>query len=449
MRAALLAALALALTGIAAGCGAAEDASVFGEGDVLLVRKEAKGVAIYAMAQDGGAARRVVEGDAPRWSPDGARFAYLIDETGHADGSRGTTLWVLEADDGRTRRVLDLGPEQGVDTFAWAPDGTRLAFSDGLGVSIAQLEDGTHTRLSVGGAASLATSLDWSPDGRELLTSDLSEIVAVDVQSRRTRTVSSQFLDGSPRWSPDGELIALVRTDLLGGVSSLLTIDADGRETELTSGFDDSDPSWSSDGKRIYFNRAPRRSDGADALDEALQRTEIYVIDVESRELQQLTDNAVYDRSPEPRPSDRSLPDPPEEVTGDVVVPDLVRREINLEDEQRRFEELGLELQAPDAARDDQSVLLVVEQTPEAGARVPAGTVVEVLALDVSDPFSGTEFSSDVWKAHPDCGEEANPRSRMYSDLVGRVLEKGMTRARVLALLGRPERSEADRKSVV
>lgn len=432
----LLSVAAGSLAFVGAACGAGERESLFAEGDVLFVR----GGAIYAMTQDGDAERRVVEGGSPRWSPDGARFAYLVDETGAADGRDGTSLWVYEADDGSRRRVLG-GKDVSIDALAWAPDGTRVAVSDILGVSIALLDGGKTKRLSL--AAGLAFSLDWSPDGRELLVSDLGELVAIGVDSRRTRTIPSRFDDRDGRWSPDGELIARSRVDLIGGTGSwLLTVGPDGRETELTRGFEDGSPSWSSDGTRLYFDRAPRRREPG-AIEETLERTEIFVLDVESGELTQLTDNAVYDHSPEPRPSDRSLPDPPEEVTGDIAVPSLVGREVRLAEEQRRFADLGLELLAPDAARDEYSVLLVVEQVPEAGARVPEGTIVELTAFDASDPFAGRDFSSAVWKAHPNCDEDTNPRGRMYSDLVERVLEKGMTRVRVLGLLGPPDRTEA------
>lgn len=194
---------ALVLAAVASGCGAADQANQAGQfldDDILFVRKEPKGVAIYAMAGDGHRARRVVEGDSPRWSPDGSRFAYLLDEDGEL-GTTGTNLWVLNSDDGEKRRVVSA--DDGVSAFAWAPDGVRIAYSDGLGISVVDTETDSTERVSVGDSP-LGESLDWSPNGRELLVSTLSGLTALDVRSGAEREVASGYSPGTADGRPTG-----------------------------------------------------------------------------------------------------------------------------------------------------------------------------------------------------------------------------------------------------
>jgi len=207
-----------------------------------------------------------------------------------------------------------------------------------------------------------------------------------------------------------------------------------GNRERVTDGSYDAEPAWSPDGGEIYFTRLAAWQPGAES--------EIYAIDLETRSLRRLTENDVLDRLPDPRPTRRSLPAPPEPRNGDVVVPDLVGRHVLFEDERRRFRELGLRLRAVAFPTDEGVLAVVREQVPRGGSRVPEGTVVKVLASDLSLLYAGSAFSARVWKAHPDCEEDTNPRGPMYKDLVRRVLRRGMSRERVFSLLGDPENSD-------
>jgi dipeptidyl aminopeptidase/acylaminoacyl peptidase len=98
--------------------------------EILFVRGEGKRAAIYLMSADDGAARRLVNANAARWSPDGSRFAYRVDDYGETSRS-GTSLWLMNPDTGERRRIVDRRNEDlGVYSFAWAPDGQRLAYTD-------------------------------------------------------------------------------------------------------------------------------------------------------------------------------------------------------------------------------------------------------------------------------------------------------------------------------
>jgi dipeptidyl aminopeptidase/acylaminoacyl peptidase len=58
----------------------------------------------------------------PRWSPDGARLAFLAKDP----RSGKTQIFVMPASGGPARRVTD--NRQGVDDYAWSPDGNSIAF---------------------------------------------------------------------------------------------------------------------------------------------------------------------------------------------------------------------------------------------------------------------------------------------------------------------------------
>lgn len=82
-------------------------------------------------------------------------------------------------------------------------------------------------------------------------------------------------------------------------------------------------------------------------------------------------------------------------------------------------------------------------------AATVVGVVVLVAALVVlvwdtsAGPPSRSPFDSARWKAQSGTGcDRAGLRRTMTGDLLATHLRNGMTESRVLALLGRPERSE-------
>src|SRR5439155_1178554 len=61
----------------------------------------------------------------PTFSPDGKLIAFVSDKT-----STFPTLWLMNSADGSGRHELATGlQEEGVDTLAWSPDGSQLAFT--------------------------------------------------------------------------------------------------------------------------------------------------------------------------------------------------------------------------------------------------------------------------------------------------------------------------------
>ena len=125
------------------------------------------------------------------------------------------------------------------------------------------------------------------------------EIYVMDVDGGNLQNLTNhRAWDGSPSWSPDGKRIAfLSRRDghVMHGIptSEIYVMDADGRNQQnLTNNpSSDSSPSWSPDGKRIAF----------DSNREGRFNWEIYAIDADGGNLQRLTNNPDDNGHPDDR----------------------------------------------------------------------------------------------------------------------------------------------------
>src|SRR5690348_12601380 len=91
---------------------------------------------IWTVPLDGGEARAITAGPGndthPRWSPDGQQLAFLSTRDGDNDGAKDNEksggkpqVYLMPAAGGTPRRLCTL--PNGVESFAWSPDGGRLA----------------------------------------------------------------------------------------------------------------------------------------------------------------------------------------------------------------------------------------------------------------------------------------------------------------------------------
>ena len=135
-------------------------------------------------------------------------------------------------------------------------------------------------------------------------------VMEVDGNNQRRLTNNPNF-DISPSWSPDGKRIAFMsdrdgHVDILGGLLNfeIYVMDADGGNPQnLTNNpNDDSSPSWSPDGKRIVFS-----SDRDGNREGNRENYEIYVMEVDGNNQQRLTDNDFYDRHPSWSPDGKRI----------------------------------------------------------------------------------------------------------------------------------------------
>ncbi|HEY0080944.1 MAG TPA: S9 family peptidase [Pyrinomonadaceae bacterium] len=160
-------------------------------------------------------------------------------------------VYLLSLEGGEARRVTNL--KNGVGSFQWSPDGTRLAVTSRTGPSDARppssdVRHYKHTSYKF-------NDTGWFDDKR-------NHIWIVDVQTGAARQLTSGELwnDSDPQWSPDSTRIAFV-SDRTGKAfdesrnTDVWVIPAAGGALTKISDHDESDdtPRWSPDGKTIAF----------------------------------------------------------------------------------------------------------------------------------------------------------------------------------------------------
>jgi TolB protein len=132
---------------------------------------------------------------------------------------------------------------------------------------------------------------DWSPDGQQIVYTSYQQgngdIFVMDRDgSNPSQLTATAENDGAPAWSPDGKRILFTRY-FTTTETSLLLVELPGlQETRLTTGTIDASPSWSPDGSQVAFASA---RDG-DA--------ELYILDLGSRVVRQVTQNTELDGEP-------------------------------------------------------------------------------------------------------------------------------------------------------
>ncbi len=215
------------------------------------------------------------------WSPDSSRIAYVADQ-------ETDDVWELypSRPDGTDNRKVN-GPlalafgtivAGDVFSFAWAPDGSRIAYladqdTDGVNELYTSLPDGTGN-VRVNGAlvaGGNVMSYAWSPDGSRIAyvadqsANDVFELYASLPDGTGNVKLSGPVAAGgdvdSFTWSPDGARVAYRADQEADEVFELYAAPADGSSAAvrvsgtLASGGDvlSSPPRWSSDSAWIVY----------------------------------------------------------------------------------------------------------------------------------------------------------------------------------------------------
>jgi TolB protein len=217
-------------------------------------------------------------------------------------------IWAMDYDGANQHQLSSL--RSVALTPRWAPDASRIAFtcfqpvSGVVSAQICMYSFDTGKIVSFARFRGTNNSPTWSPDGSQVMFSSSMQgnpaLYVTDTSGNRPKrlTFASNGADTSPAWNPKtGQSVAFVSDR--GGVPQLFMMNADGtdpRKIDLGDMGYVIDPAWSPNGQLLAFSW--RRPSG---------NYDIYIMDVVSHQIRELTRDSGRNERPSWAPDGRHL----------------------------------------------------------------------------------------------------------------------------------------------
>ena len=233
----------------------------------------------------------------PSWSPDGESIVFSSTRTGAGD------IYLMSADGGEPRRLTDHPAYEGAPRFT--PDGAAVVFEgerDGRAeIYAVEVDSGAVTRVTDSVQRKLGPSL--SPDGSQVAFMEKGIIrwhVSVkDWPAGVKRAVTEGGGACRPEWSPDGRILAFVSTRETAKADVWFREMGGGREgsawrVPTRENAHNYDPAFSPDGRSMAIASTVVRGER--------EQWDLFVADLNGRELVRVTDASGNERFPDWRP---------------------------------------------------------------------------------------------------------------------------------------------------
>ena len=199
----------------------------------------------------------------PRWNPDGSTLAFL--GTRGDDKDAETQVWLLDRRGGEAQQHTSV--KQGVNEFAFSPDGTRmlLVIKDPKSEDIEKEEEDDKAKKNGKDKPKpwVIDRLQFKRDYVGYLDRRRTHIFVYDGENDPVQLTSGDYDDQTPKWSPDGTKIAFVSKRHgdpdANDNSDIWTVAADAEAKEhpltqvTTNTGPDHSPTWSPNGKTLAY----------------------------------------------------------------------------------------------------------------------------------------------------------------------------------------------------